>query len=107
MFDTLIWVKLDHIENYIYLCGVYLWGEDSPAYNTVNVDLFDYICNDFNHFETLGGEYLMGDFNSRMGMTLFIFDCINKSLDDDLNVFPTNFLSGPHLIRPVITTVLN
>ena len=69
--DTIIWIKLDHIffntDSDIYICGVYLWGEDSPAYNITNVDLFEIIQSDIYDFECLGSVYVVGDLNSRIG----------------------------------------
>ena len=44
--DTIVWLKLDRsffkIENDIYLACSYIWCENSPAYNCVDVDLFPY-----------------------------------------------------------------
>jgi len=44
-YDTIIWLKLNHeffnMASDVYICGSYIWGEDSPVYNTINVDLFD------------------------------------------------------------------
>ena len=43
--DSLIWLKLDRIffqvEHAIYLSGVYLWPEGSPAYTFLDIDFFD------------------------------------------------------------------
>ena len=77
--------KYFHIEDDIYVCGVYLWGEESPAYNIVNVDLFDIIQNDINYYQTIGNVYLTGDFNSRVGCKpdYIVNDCVNTYLDDD------------------------
>ena len=36
-------------ERNIYLCGSYIWGEDSPAYNIIN-DLFNMIESDVFEF---------------------------------------------------------
>jgi len=68
-YDSIIWVKLDktffELENDMYICGVYLWGENSPAYNAVNVNLFDIIENDVTYYKNLGCVYLNGDFNAK------------------------------------------
>ena len=88
-FNTVIWIKLDktffHIDKDIYICSVYLWGEDSPAYNNTSVDLFDMIQNDVNYFQTVGIVYLTGDLNSRTGCRpdFIVNDHINTCLDDD------------------------
>ena len=38
--ETMVWIKLDrsffHLENEAYVCGVYVWGEHSPAYNVID-----------------------------------------------------------------------
>ena len=41
--------------------------ESSPAYNTHNVDLFELLQEDINHFSCLGIVYVCGDFNARVG----------------------------------------
>ena len=46
-------------DNDIYLCGIYLWNEDSPAYDVVNVDLFDILENNISFYEDLGDVYCM------------------------------------------------
>ena len=52
-FGTIVWLNIDklffHTESDIYLCGVYIWGEDSPAYNVVNVDLFECVQEIINY----------------------------------------------------------
>ena len=68
---SVIWLKLEHVffktDNDIYLCGIQLWNEDSPAYDVVNVDFFNILENDINFYEDLGDVYVCGDFNSRIG----------------------------------------
>jgi exonuclease III len=86
--DTIIWIKLDHIffniVEDVYLCGAYIWGEESPANNFVNIDLFDTIEQDISVFNSLGCVVLCGDLNSRVGNKCdFIpYDCINNAFDD-------------------------
>ena len=57
--DTIIWLKLDkaffHLENGSYICGVYLWCEESP----VNVDLFDPLESDFMLYDAIGSVYIL------------------------------------------------
>ena len=49
-YDTVIWLKLDkvffNVDEDIYVCGTYIWGADSPVYNTLSVDLFDVLEQD-------------------------------------------------------------
>ncbi|XP_060587663.1 uncharacterized protein LOC132743153 [Ruditapes philippinarum] len=87
--DSVIWLKIDkfffNIENDIYLCGVYIWPEGSPFYNVCNVDLFDEIQNDIFEFENEGSVFLIGDWNSRVGLKAdyIICDTAIKSIDND------------------------
>lgn len=71
-YDSVIWLKVDksffHTTSDVYLCGVYIWPEESPMYNIFNVDLFDVIQNDVYEFENKGCIYIIGDFNSRVGV---------------------------------------
>ena len=64
-YDTIIWVRFDAVffklDTDVYICGIYLWGETSPVYNIVNVDLFDALETDVNYFQTYGSVYVMGD----------------------------------------------
>jgi len=70
--DSVIWIKLDkdffHLHDDVYICGGYLWGEESPAYNTVNIDFFDILEEDMTYFSDLGEVFIAGDFNSRTGL---------------------------------------
>ena len=92
-YDTIIWVKLDAVffklDTDVYICGTYLWGETSPVYNIVNVELFDALETDVTYFQTYGSVYVMGDLNSRVGLRN---DCIihgeNKSFTDDAVYVP-------------------
>ena len=42
-YETIIWLKLSKeffkLDSDVNLCGVYMWCEDSPAYNVINTDL--------------------------------------------------------------------
>ena len=61
-YSSVIWLKLDHVffltDTDIYLCGIYLWNEDSPAYDVASVDFFDIQENDINFYEDLGDVYV-------------------------------------------------
>ena len=67
------------------MCGAYIWGEDSPAYNTVDVDLFETLENDISFFQEIGDVFLTGDFNSRVGYKsdFIVCDTLNSSTDID------------------------
>lgn len=88
-YDTVIWLKLDrlffHFDKDVYICGTYIWCEDSPAYNIATVDLFDTIQNDIHDFEELGSLYLVGDWNSRVGVKHDFINCdmFNRQTDDN------------------------
>ena len=47
----------------IYLCGLYMWSDVSPANTVENVDLFEILTNDDFHYEQLGSILLVGDWN--------------------------------------------
>lgn len=51
----------------VYLCGIYLWSDESPIANIINEDLFDLLFDDVSYFETLGTVMISGDLNSRVG----------------------------------------
>ena len=42
--DSVIWLKLDrnvfNIESDIYIAGVYIWNENSPAYNLIDISIY-------------------------------------------------------------------
>jgi len=67
-----------------YVCGVYVWGEDSPAYNIFNVDIFDVLESDINLYDSLGYVYIVGDFNSRVGSKCdyIMHDRMTDCIDD-------------------------
>ena len=70
-YDSIIWIKLDKnfftIESDIYLAGVYIWGENSSAYNSIDVDFFNFLQNDIDDFHSQGKVMLCGDWNARVG----------------------------------------
>ena len=77
--DTIVWLKLDkhlfHFDEDVYIGGVYIWCEDSPAYQVTDVDWFDTVQQVISDFEYIGALYIVGDWNSRVvntRKTLFI-----------------------------------
>ena len=44
-----------------YICATYVWGHDSPVYNTFNVDLFEILENDITYFSEFGKIFVTGD----------------------------------------------
>ena len=52
--DTMIWLKINKsyydMDTNIFLVGVYIWDEKSPAYNVMNVNLFDILQDDIFAF---------------------------------------------------------
>lgn len=85
--DTVIWIKLKrdffNLENDVYLCGTYLWGEDSPAYNIIDIDLFESLENDIAYFQELGNVFVTGDLNSRVGNNSDFIVCDNYNMYTD------------------------
>ena len=73
-YDTIIWVKLDKtffsLPEDVYLCGVYMWGEESPIFNIVQCHLFQTLQNDICDFDQLGVVMIIGDFNDRIANKL-------------------------------------
>ena len=49
------WIR----ERRVYICGMYIWGEDSPANNFVNVDFFDLLQTDIDIRENYGYVFLV------------------------------------------------
>ena len=94
-FNSIIWLKLDHslfkTKLDIYLCGIYLWNEESPAYDVVSIDLLE---SDITHYDSLGEVYVCGDFNSRTGVKYDFVRCDSKNamfdnddyVPDEINV---------------------
>ena len=87
--DSVIWLRLDkgffHLDKDVFICGIYLWGEDSPCYNAVHVDFFELLQQDINEYENEGSVFLIGDFNSRVGIRddFIIHDIFNGEIDFD------------------------
>lgn len=90
-FDSVIWLKLDKhffkTDCDIYIAGLYVWGENSPAYNVIDVDFFTLLQDDINDFQLQGKVILCGDWNARVGNgsrpDYIAYDSIVNSIDDD------------------------
>ena len=54
---------------------VYLWLENSPAYNVINVDLVDLLQQDINIYHTIGNVFIVGDWTSSVGNKRDFFEC--------------------------------
>ncbi len=86
--DTLIWLQLDSrffaTQDDIYLCGVYMWGEDSPANHQITDNLFDVLQYDINIYSQLGPVFVAGDWNVRVGVKPdhVVFDANIFDIDD-------------------------
>jgi len=91
--DTVIWIKLKH-DFFNLETDIYIWGVDPPAYNTVDVDLFETLENDISFFQEIGDVFLAGDFNSRVGYKsdFILCDTLNSSTNID-GYIPDNNLS--------------
>ena len=94
--NSVIWIKLDQLyfgtSNDIYICGIYLWPDGSPAYIVVNVDFFELLENDISFYKNQGDVYLCGDFNSRVGLKhdFIMNDNINDFIDT-LDYIPDSY----------------
>ena len=87
-YDTIIWLKIDrtffNLKEDLYVCGAYIWGEDSPMYKSFNIDLFDVLENDIFEYSSLGGVAFCGDLNSRNGRKndYIVHDTVCADLDE-------------------------
>ena len=67
----MIWLKINKcyfgMDTDIFLEGVYMWDEKSPAYNVMNVNIFDILQDDIFYFSQLGTVLVCGDCNARVG----------------------------------------
>ena len=113
-FDTIIWFKLNNkffkTANDVYLSCVYIWGENSPAYNHIDVDLFSILQSDITHFQSHGTVLLCGDWNARVGNgsrpDYIVCDRYVDSIDDD-DYCQMYRYRGVLWIAPVILMELN
>ena len=68
--DTLIWLKLDklffNLDTDVYLCGVYVWSDGSPAAAVYDTDLFHVLQEDICFFSERGRVCVAGDWNARV-----------------------------------------
>ena len=87
-FDTIIWLKLDKAffanDSDIYVCGVYIWGNNSPAAIVYDVDVFQILQDDINNFVNLGKVLIAGDFNARTANRKDYIECDGRTHDIDV-----------------------
>ena len=81
------WNSITHffyISEEFYICATYIWPNESPAYNTFNIDLFEILENDITYFSEFGKIFVTGDLNSRVGnkCDFIVQDSINTENDD-------------------------
>ena len=55
--------NLFHFDEDVYIGGVYIWCEDSLAYQVTDVDWFDTVQQVISDFEYIGALYIVGDLN--------------------------------------------
>ena len=108
--NTVIWLKLDKTffktEEDIYVGGVYVWPDGSPAYDSVDVDFFEILQNDIIEYSELGSVFLTGDFNARVGLRNdFIICDLTNSCIDDSEYFQICPQLGPHKMSSVTVSV--
>ena len=85
---------------------MYLWCEESPMYNLVNVDLFDALEGDLMLYDAIGSVFITGDFNSRVGERIdyIPFDYVNTYIDAD-DYVPDKPYPGSHATMCVMLLV--
>ena len=99
VYDTIIWIKLDktffELHEDVFICGSYIWGEDSPAYYVHNVDLFELLEDDINYYSNHGKVLICGDFNCRVVLKpdYIVCDRNTSNIDD------TDYTPDIHLPR--------
>ena len=113
----MIWLKINKIcfdmGTYIFLAGVYIWDEKSPAYNVMNVNLFDILQDDIFAFSQLGTVLVCGDCNARVGNDArrdldFIVNDRGVGELDSAEYQPDNdFMRVSPMIQSLTHTVLN
>ena len=88
-----------NIDEDIYLCASYIWCENSPVYNTINIDLFELLEDDISYFSVLNKIFITCDLNSRVGnkCNFIVSDSINI-MYDDTDYFPDQFSARAQLI---------
>ena len=64
-YDTLVWLKLDKdlfgFQNNIFICGLYMWSDESPAAILNDIDVFNVLAEDIAYYEQFGSVLLAGD----------------------------------------------
>ena len=99
-FDTIIRMRIDKtffsLESDLYLCGLYLWPDESPITSVFDDDVFDILSSDVYFFDQYGSVLLAGDWNCRVGHKgdFIQFDSFVDYLDFDEYVPDTNILAG-------------
>ena len=89
VYDTIIWIKLNKtffgLQEDIFICGSYIWGDDSPMYNIHNVDLFELLEDDINYYRNHGKLIICGDLNCPVGLKpdYIVCDRNTESIDDE------------------------
>ena len=91
--DTIIWLRLDksffNLSKDVFLAGVYIWVENSPCYDLMNVDLFSLIDSDIREYELRGNVMLTGDWNARIGNKKDYVSCDKNTIFSDEEIhFP-------------------
>lgn len=82
----------------IHLFCIYLWNEDAPAYDVVNVDFFHILETDISYYDNLGDVYVCGDLNTRVGLIHdFIRNDNINSFCDDPDYIPDEYSSRTSL----------
>ena len=87
--DSIIWIKLEKTffctPNDRFIAAAYIPPENSPLHDTYNIDFFQTLENDINHYEQYGEVYLIGDLNLRIGRKhdYINYDSILTEIEDD------------------------
>lgn len=66
----------------VFICGSYIWCEDSPINNVFNVELFELLEQDIVYFSDKGSVYVIGAMNGKTGLRhdFILQDCLIRIL---------------------------
>ncbi|VDH98937.1 Hypothetical predicted protein [Mytilus galloprovincialis] len=84
--DSMIWLKID--KNVclngldLYICAIYIPPDKNVFYRKYDIDVFDILQENIEHYSTLGTVAVIGDLNGRVGLKAD--NIVNDTLDKEL-----------------------
>ena len=89
--DSMIWFKIDKSilfsEFDLYVCAIYMPPDRNIYYRKYNVDVFDVLQENIEHFSAYGTVSVIGDLNGRVGQDadFIVNDVLNNELRDNIS----------------------